>query len=173
MTVGIGRRRRIFKSNRRVPLIAVAAILIAGGVTIASRPIEHFLTFAVPKHIQARVSEPMGAWLHAEPGEVAVLDGDTLRLDNTVVRLAGVTEPDSSNEAAHLLAALVRDRPVACRLQGAHQGDRPAAWCDAGDRDLSLAVVEAGWARAATDDLKSAEARARASRSGLWAKATY
>ena len=119
----------------------------------------------------------------AEPSQVAVVDGDTLRLDGHVVRLAGIEAPgrgdtcmggaDCGGAATSALAGLVRDRRVECRLSGHDRMGRPYGACDANGTDLSRAIVAAGWARAQpeTPGLADLELRARRQGAGLWAAA--
>jgi endonuclease YncB( thermonuclease family) len=109
--------------------------------------------------------------------DVAVLDGETLRLAGHVVRLDGVQPPhrdgcprgaDCAGRAALHLAAMVQDQRVACQLTGA---DPAVAHCMAGGRDLNFALVADGWAEARDNApvLKRAEDSARARHLGLWA----
>ena len=110
----------------------------------------------------------------------AVVDGQTLRVGDHLVRLAGVAAPvrgqscgaapDCGGVAALQLAALVRERRVACRL-GQNDGSGHAlADCRADGASINQAVVASGWALASSDsaDLKRAEARARAGHLGVW-----
>ncbi len=74
---------------------------------------------------------PVSRVISAAAGQVAVIDGDTLRLDGVVVRLSDVQAlprgqscaagPDCGGQATALLAELVRDRRVECRVSG-HDG---------------------------------------------------
>ena len=114
----------------------------------------------------------------AAPEQVAVIDGDTLRLAGTVVRLSDLqvpprgqscaAGPDCGGQATAALAALVRDRSVECHVSG-HDGlGRPAARCDAGGRDVNIALVATGWARGDTPVYSAAETDARTHRRGIW-----
>lgn len=119
--------------------------------------------------------------LLAEPGQVAVVGGDTLRLGDEVVRLSGVEAPewgdrcqdgrDCGGAATAALAGLVHDRRVECELSGRDRMGRRYAACAAGGLDLSGAIVASGWARAAQDRprLAGLEREARERRAGLWA----
>jgi endonuclease YncB( thermonuclease family) len=68
----------------------------------------------------------------------------------------------------------VRDRPVACRLQGRDSSGLVSARCDAAGVDLNRAQVTAGWARARRDApaLLAEEALARDARRGIWQQGT-
>lgn len=119
--------------------------------------------------------------LSADPGTVAVIDGETLRLEGQIIRLGGVEAPsrgdlcrggaDCGGAATSTLAALVRDRRVECRLSGRDRLGRPFAICDANGTDLSRAIVASGWARAqpGAPELADLELRARRQGAGLWA----
>jgi endonuclease YncB( thermonuclease family) len=131
-----------------------------------------------------RAPPPIGRVV-ADPAQIAVVDADTLRLSDRVVRLAGISVPergqtcrDGSGQdfdcgvaAANALAALVRETPVDCQLHGSDRMGRALAVCEAGGRELNRALVDAGWARAdhAGPDLQAAETAARSDRRGLWA----
>jgi|SRR5271165_5659693 len=130
-----------------------------------------------------RAPPPVGQVV-ADPTQIAVVDADTLRLNDRVVRLAGIAVPqrgetchDGSGQdfdcgvaAANALAALVREAPVDCQLHGADGMGRALAVCEAGGRELNRALVDAGWARAdrSSPALAAAESAARSSRRGLW-----
>jgi endonuclease YncB( thermonuclease family) len=116
--------------------------------------------------------------ISAAPGQVAVIDGDTLRLAGTVVRLSDVLAPrrgqacaagpDCGVQATSALAELVRDQRVECRVSGHDEMGRPAARCDAGGQDVNAALVSVGWARAATPTFRAAETAARTRHLGIW-----
>lgn len=122
--------------------------------------------------------------VRAEAGHVAVVGGDTLRLDGRIIRLAGVEAPnwgdvcrggkDCGGAATSALAGMVRDRRVECLLSGHDTMGRPYGACDANGTDLSRAIVASGWARAMPDaqDLSNLELRARRQGAGLWAERT-
>ena len=119
--------------------------------------------------------------VHAEPNQVAVIDGETLRVGGSVIRLAGIAAPergdicrggrDCGGAATSMLAGLVRDRRVDCKLSGHDRAGRPFGDCDANGTDLSRAIVAAGWARAEPEvpALADLELRARRQGAGLWA----
>ncbi len=179
----ISRPRRIFRPAL-APLIikGIAAVLVvcllgAGGFALTT------LSWQMPG--SAAASHQPTDQLDAQPSQVAVVDGSTLRLENRVVRLLGVDAPqrgatctardgtgfDCGAAATNALAALVREVPVACQLRGHDELGRPYGVCQASGTELNSAVVEAGWARAdaALPALKTAETSARAARRGLWA----
>ena len=129
-------------------------------------------------------AQPGSELLRADPGQVAVVGGDTLRLAGKVIRLAGVEAPsrgdvcgtgDCGGAATSALAGLVRDRRIECHLSGHDRMGRPYGACDANGMDLSSAIVASGWARAQQDRpaLADLELRARRQGAGLWANASF
>ena len=151
-------------------VLLVAGVMAAAGVSLA-----------VLAHREA-APVPPSAELSAEPAQVAVVDGGTLRLRDRVVRLEGVEPPprgttcgprdgpaeDCAAAATNALAALVARR-VACRITDEDRLGRPSGICQASGTELNRALVAAGWARAdrARTELKQAEAAARASNIGV------
>lgn len=122
-----------------------------------------------------------GAVLTADAPAVAVVDGETLRLRESVLRLDGINAPargqrcatspklDCGAAAATALAALVRGQGVECRVVG-RVGGVPHARCRAHGTDLGEALVRQGWARAVPGaaGLAAAEEAARRAGLGLW-----
>ena len=203
------RPRRIFRSSlgrpaRGVPRLAlnirplhlgIGAIAIAFlglGALVTAGPVIPMNPFAGQPAPSVRVA--------ASAADIAVVDGSTLRLAQRVVRLLGIETPergqtcrtsvatdhslagfDCGAAATAALAALVRERPVACDVRDSDSMGRPLAICDAGGTELNLALVAGGWARAGSartlagakaEDLKRAELLARSEHRGLWARVT-
>jgi endonuclease YncB( thermonuclease family) len=173
------RTRRIFRpspSPRRWGTFAVGAMAGLGAALIA---------VAVPGELFG--SAPRDQLWTAGPGEVRVLDGDTLRLGDRVLRLAALDVPDRGRAscrddagrsadcaglAAESLARLVADRTVECRVQGRDRLGRGLGTCRAGGVELNASLVAAGWALAeagAQPALAAVEASARQAGRGLWA----
>ncbi|HEV7268848.1 MAG TPA: thermonuclease family protein [Falsiroseomonas sp.] len=117
--------------------------------------------------------------------EVRVVDGDTLRLGDRTVRLAGVDAPDRSEDcadaagrwfdcgaaAAEALSRLVNGRSVVCLVAGRDRFGRGLGVCRAGGAELNAGLVASGWALAddAETPLMGLEAEARRATRGLWA----
>ncbi len=160
----------------------LATIGVGGALLLGSVGLLAWGGRAPPPHRAPSVP----ADIAADPAQVAVVDGDTLRLRDTVIRLRGVDAPerggcgaalgdgagpvDCGNGASATLAALVRARRVECQLSGSDDAGRPLGLCRAGGLEINEAVVESGWALAGSGDpgLASAQALARAQRRGLW-----
>jgi endonuclease YncB( thermonuclease family) len=136
-----------------------------------------------PAELLGRVP-PLTGTVTAASERVAVVDGETLVLNETVIRLEGVAAPargqacqsaeaaviDCGAQSAAALAGLIRGHSVACRLDGRDHEGFPRAICEAAGLELNRAQVTAGWARARADmpGLAAEEAAARAARRGLW-----
>ncbi|MBS0562335.1 MAG: thermonuclease family protein [Proteobacteria bacterium] len=171
-----------------LPVLLV--VLALGGVTLGGVTLWAMSASLFDRSGAARLaaaSAAPGAQVTADPGQTAVLDADTLRLSNRVVRLAGIDAPergrtcrddagqdfDCGVAATNALAALVREAPVACELRGADRMGHALAVCEAGGQQINRALVDAGWARAdrSSPGLEAAETAARSQRRGLWASA--
>ncbi len=170
--MSIDRPRRIFRSSTRSALSR--GLLRTLGVGAAGAVLGAVIVLAeMPSPAQL---------VSAAPGQVAVIDGDTLRLGSTIVHLSDVQAPergqacaagpDCGGRASAALAELVRNRPVECRVRGRDGLGRPAGRCDAGGQDVNLALVATGWARAnspiVSAAFSAAETEARSHRRGMW-----
>jgi endonuclease YncB( thermonuclease family) len=175
------RIRRIFRpspvARLRAPLALATGIGLFGLL----------LSVAVPRDLLGS-ARPLPA-LAAAAGEIRVLDGETLRLGDRVLRLqalqvpergqascrdaAGITT-DCGTASAEALARLVAGRDLACRIGGADRHGRALGTCEAGGVDLNAALVGAGWALAdggAVPGLAALEMAARRGGRGLWSAA--
>jgi endonuclease YncB( thermonuclease family) len=115
-------------------------------------------------------------------GRASAVDGDTLRLGGTRIRLIGLDAPeldqtctDASGaswrcgEAAHrALAEIVATGQVACASQGHDQYGRVLAQCRIGETDAGARIVAQGLA-IANGDYGNEERAARDARAGMWA----
>lgn len=179
--MALHRPRRIFRSESSRFGEYFSGRLVAVGLGLAS--FAAILMVAVPADLFGRASG-IATTISAEAPQVAVIDGDTLRLRDTLVRLQGITAPmrgkscqdatghqfDCGEAATRALANLVRGRAVSCQIDGRDRRGFAQAQCDAGGIDLSHAMVSNGWALAnpAVSDLVNAEADARQHGLGLW-----
>jgi endonuclease YncB( thermonuclease family) len=125
---------------------------------------------------------PASSQLSVRADLPAVVDGDTLRIGDLVVRLEGIAAPlrgaicrsdgpgttDCGVAAANALASLVRGSAVECTIRGHDSHGRPVGDCLAAGRRLSEALVALGWAHAETAALRDTEALARAAGRGMW-----
>lgn len=92
-------------------------------------------------------------------GRAIAIDGDTLAIGGTRVRLWGIDAPEASQSCTRArrswpcgqasraaLAWRINAGLVACRPLYHDRGGRPVARCEASGRDLSADQVSAGWA---------------------------
>ncbi len=172
--------RRIFRSSGRrsaapVLLLCGAALGVVG---LGAAGLAGAAWLLPPR--SAPAGAPTGDVIEVGPQQVAVVDGETLRLRDVVVRLQGVQAPeragcdpsaDCGAAASAILASLVRQHGVRCHLAGQDEAGRPLGRCRTDLVELNRGVVERGGARAdpANPWLAPAEAEARAAHRGLWA----
>ncbi|HZH47202.1 MAG TPA: thermonuclease family protein [Roseococcus sp.] len=169
------RQRRIFKPSRAPRRIGRAALVgLAAGVGALA------LGLGLPSDLMG--SAPRNQEWRTAPADIHVLDGETLRLGERTLRLAGLDAPergqrctdaagqlyDCGRAAAAALARLVGERGVSCRLQCRDRFGRALGACRAGEVDLNAAMVDAGWALAHAAALQPLEAGARQAQRGLW-----
>lgn len=90
------------------------------------------------------------AVLHGIPH---VIDGDTVRIDQTTVRLKGVDAPergtpDGDRSTVHM-RAIVGTAPLTCAITGEKTRDREVGWCVTRDGvDINREIVRSGHALA-------------------------
>jgi endonuclease YncB( thermonuclease family) len=117
-------------------------------------------------------------------GPAEVIDGDSLRVGGTEVRLFGVDAPEYSQAcysngspvacgimAKEALEGLIGGGTLVCLAQENDTYGRVVARCSTSGVDVGDALVSSGWAtafRRYCDEYIGAEARARASRVGIW-----
>jgi endonuclease YncB( thermonuclease family) len=118
-------------------------------------------------------------------GVARVVDGDTLVLGETRIRLEGIDAPETTqackdrnarawacgNEAGRHLARLIGRHPVRCEDQGLDTYGRVLGRCFVATLNLNAEMVRSGYAWAFVRYSKSyvaEEAEARLSRVGIW-----
>jgi endonuclease YncB( thermonuclease family) len=129
-----------------------------------------------------------GLAVAAEPikGTAEVVDGDTIRIEGTSVRLWGIDAPEGrqecvkrgklwlpSSEATEVLRGLLSASVLVCEPRHRDRNGRTVALCRAGGIDVGGEMVRLGWAR---DFLNYSggfyaklEAEAQSARRGIWA----
>jgi endonuclease YncB( thermonuclease family) len=130
-------------------------------------------------------------WRHAAPaapvitGHAVVVDGDSLRIRDDAIRLAGIDAPELGQsctgpdnvewacglEAKRRLAERIGDRPVSCRQIKIDPYDRIVAICTtANGDDLSAAMTRSGYALPDGGDprYRAEETFARSAGAGMW-----
>jgi endonuclease YncB( thermonuclease family) len=117
-------------------------------------------------------------------GTARVLDGDTIEIAGTRLRLHGIDAPEVKQPctaygqiwpcgkvAKQWLAARLEGREVTCRPKGHDRYDRTVAVCYVGGEDLAGRIVAEGWAldyRKYSLKYVGAENDARAAGRGIW-----
>jgi endonuclease YncB( thermonuclease family) len=114
-------------------------------------------------------------------GVASVIDGDTIEMHGTRIRLSGYDTPERGarcgnqnvyQRAANELDTFLAGRTVRCATTGTDSYDRTVATCSVGGTDLGEHMVSEGWGRdwpryshgAYADE----EAAARGASRGLW-----
>ena len=117
-------------------------------------------------------------------GRASVIDGDTIEVDGSRIRLHGVDAPESAQnclaggtrwpcgrDATRALALQVEGQSVACDERDRDRYGRIVAVCRFGGKDLNAWLVANGWAlayRRYSAAYAGEEASAKAARGGLW-----
>jgi endonuclease YncB( thermonuclease family) len=128
-----------------------------------------------------------GAKASAGPlqGRASVIDGDTLEVQGTRIRLFGIDAPESAQtcldqaartyrcgqRAAFALSDKVGARAVSCQPTGKDRFDRVVARCSVAGEDLQAWMVRNGHALAFRRYSKACrpyEAEAKAAKAGIW-----
>jgi endonuclease YncB( thermonuclease family) len=121
-------------------------------------------------------------------GIARVIDGDTIAIGKTRIRLEGVDVPETGQicldaagerwscgiEARDRLAEHIKGRGLNCNGRGKDRYDRTLAFCLAGSEDVNEWIVREGWGLAYVEysSVYVAEMRAaRNERKGLWSGA--
>ena len=117
-------------------------------------------------------------------GSARVIDGDTLEVRGTRIRLHGIDAPESAQgcraggrrwpcgrEATRALAGRIGGRTVACEERDRDRYGRIVAVCRVGGDDVNAWMVAAGWAfayRRYSRSYVAAETAAKGARRGVW-----
>ena len=123
-------------------------------------------------------------------GQASVIDGDTLEIHGTRIRLWGIDAPESSQlcrdedsslyrcgaRAANDLDAFLARRPVTCTPMNLDQYGRTVAACSVGDADLGEWLVTNGlaldWPQFSKGRYEAAQHNAERAGHGIW-KGSY
>jgi len=84
-------------------------------------------------------------------GPARAIDGDTIRIGETSVRIWGIAAPERSEpggrQATAAMADLLARGPVSCLDSGSRSHGRVVAACTVAGVDVGGAMVASGWAR--------------------------
>lgn len=164
------------ESDRRYATRQSAALALAAGLSLCLGWVNHSLG---------------GFGDHGQEitGTAQVVDGDTIVIGASRIRLEGIDAPEAAQtckaerlgtwpcgaEATRQLSRLVRDRLVACRHRGLDTYGRILGVCRIGDLDINAHMIRQGlaWAfvRYSTTYV-AVEAEARGARRGIWQSPT-
>ena len=113
-----------------------------------------------------------------------MVDGDTIWIGETKVRLHGIDAPEMKQtctkvgdkyscgqKATAALKEMMADRDVSCQRKDVDRYGRIVAVCLVGEADINARMVVLGWAlayRRYSMDYVDEEAMAKASRVGMW-----
>lgn len=179
-TAGMKTRRR----TKRHAKPKVWLVVITLGVALLLIGDDHpQLRQVVDAFLQVFVSDR--GVVKRQVGNAEVIDGDTMDVNGSRVRLYGIDAPEAAQTcqrdgrtwacgtiAEHSLVSAIAGRQVRCEEQHIDRYGRRVATCRAGEKNLNAWMVENGWAVAyrqyggAIYDLE--EAAARAARRGIW-----
>lgn len=134
--------------------------------------------------VLAALLAPLPGYAQAVSGNAEVMDGDSLVVGGTKVRLFGIDAPEydqqcskdgqdwpCGQEAKRQLEAMVSGQRLECRGVGKDTYGRILSVCSAGGFELNRSQVEQGWAvayREFSDAYLGAELQAKANRLGIW-----
>ena len=117
-------------------------------------------------------------------GKPHIIDGDTIRIDNTKIRLHGIDAPEAKQtctdngmewhcgeEATLALIRFIGNRRIICKGDKRGRYGRLIAVCYVDSIDLNAKMVRQGWAlayRRYSKDYVDEEAAAKETRLGIW-----
>jgi endonuclease YncB( thermonuclease family) len=118
-------------------------------------------------------------------GNASVIDGDSLRLNGTEIRLHGIDAPEyrqmcsdrggidypCGRQAASALRDMVRNSQLTCSSWETDRYGRAVSTCRIGQDDIARAMVREGWAiayRKHGTDYTREEAAAKKAKRGIW-----
>ena len=186
--MALHRRRRIFNGGltSRTGGGEMRRGVLAG--LLGTTAVGALLLMVLPADLFGRAPAQTGT-VAAVATRVAVVDGQTLRVGDAVIRLQGVSAPprgtaclradnsrfDCGAAASEALARLLGGLSVTCRLYGRDSAGFAQGLCEAEGQEINRAIVAAGWARARSEtpgfaaaSFGDAEGQARAASRGLW-----
>jgi endonuclease YncB( thermonuclease family) len=122
---------------------------------------------------------PSPALAETITGSPKIVDGDTLDIGSTTIRLHGIDAPEvaqpGGRDATNALARLVERKTLTCEGSTRDDHRRLIAKCWIGNNDINAAMVRAGYAWAFVKysrDYASLEQTARRELRGIWRKAS-
>lgn len=84
-------------------------------------------------------------------GTPTVIDGDTIKVSGTTIRLNGIAAPEMSDPggaaARQALIAITQGKSVSCKPDGTYTHGRTVAICTADGADIAETLIRDGYAR--------------------------
>jgi len=155
----------------RRALFLVLTVAVAAITALWAKPRDTFSWAATPPHTISGIAK--------------VVDGDSLEIGATRIRLFGIDAPEGRQhctrnatdwpcgaDAAKKLRSLIGDEPIDCMQRDVDQYDRIVAVCSNAATELNAAMVRAGLAlayRHYSNDYVGEEDDARRAKRGMWA----
>lgn len=119
-------------------------------------------------------------------GSARIVDGDTIWIGKTKIRLHGIDAPEARQEctdasgalyacgdaSTEALKALIGSQPVVCKGATYDKYQRLLATCHGGNINLNAEMVRMGWAlayRQYSTEFVNEETEAQTAKSGMWA----
>jgi endonuclease YncB( thermonuclease family) len=174
-----------------VPLIALGAVvsvgIIALAISVGHRKVQSQLPS--PEVVENTTQEVGNSTVRTDnsgstKGRAIVVDGDTLDIDGTRVRVIGIDAVESSQRcilntvewdcganAADALRKWIGDSSVSCEGDHHDRYTRLLAHCYTRGDDIGAWMVSSGWAvayRRYSEEYVSLEASAKQQRLGIW-----
>lgn len=175
----MGQRKQKSGVQLQLALIGllVGTVSVLGYFELSSAP-----TFQLPGFAGPTVQSAIGAETIA--GQASVIDGDTIEIHGTRIRLYGIDAPEGGQycyvggkpircgqRAALTLADKIANHTVTCEPKDRDRYGRIVAVCRAAGEDLNAWMVAEGQAvayRQYSTDYVPQEQRAKASKRGVW-----
>ena len=107
---------------------------------------------AIDAEVQARVTDEINVEVQdSVAGPARVIDGDTIWVGITKIRLQGVSAPELDEplglKAKDFMRKFLNGKQVTCKLDGTVTYDRKVAICFIDGEDIAIPLVSAGLAR--------------------------
>jgi endonuclease YncB( thermonuclease family) len=152
------------------PVIVIIILLSGLAIAVANLwPSQLIQSFLAPRTVTGRAS---------------VIDGDTIKIHGTRIRLFGIDAPESDQpclikgrsvhcgqQATTALSDKINNRTVACHRKDIDRYGRIVATCAVAGEDIGAWMVTRGWALAYRDystDYVSQEQKASQAKLGMW-----
>jgi endonuclease YncB( thermonuclease family) len=180
----LGKIVRFGRDHRQRLRGATLAMLILG--LSAAIGIIAYSQFPTPESGLAGLPRIVGPKVSSQPivGQASVVDGDTIEIHGTRIRLFGIDAPEGGQtctvqgkatpcgrRAAFALATKIGRQVVECRPKDEDRYGRVVAVCGVGGEDINAWMVAQGWAlayRYYSRDYVSEERSASKAKLGLW-----